>query len=61
LALMIQAAEWEVAGEDGTRGVLVVGEMAICAAWLVLGAVITWILAVPTRRREVPAETVTGR
>jgi len=62
LALMIQAAEWAVAGEDGTRGVLRVGEMAICAAWLMLGAVMTWILAAPAppRARCVPDKTVTG-
>ena len=62
LALMIQAAEWAVAGEDGTRGVLTIGEMAICAAWLMLGAVMTWILAAPAppRARCVPDKTVTG-
>jgi hypothetical protein len=31
------------------------GELSICAAWLVLGAVMTWILAVPARRSEVPS------
>jgi hypothetical protein len=31
------------------------GELPICAAWLVLGAVMTWILAVPARRSEVPS------
>jgi hypothetical protein len=62
LALMIQAAEWAAAGVDGTRGVLRVGEMAICAAWLMLGAVMTWILATPAppRARSVPDKTVTG-
>jgi hypothetical protein len=62
MALMIQAAEWVVAGEDGTSGVLRVGEMAICAAWLMLGAVMTWILAAPAppRARCVPDKTVTG-
>jgi hypothetical protein len=61
-ALMIQAAEWVVAGEDGTNGVLRVGEMAICAAWLMLGAMMTWILAAPAppRARCVPDKTVTG-
>ena len=30
------------------------GELAICAAWLVLGAVLTWVLAVrPSRRSAV--------
>src|ERR1019366_1474837 len=38
LALLYQSAEWAVAGEDGNRSVLSVGEMAICAAWLALGA-----------------------
>jgi hypothetical protein len=62
LALMIQAAAWAVAGEDGTRGVLTVGEIAICAAWLMLGAMMTWILAAPAppRARCVPDKTVTG-
>jgi hypothetical protein len=62
LALMIQAAEWAAAGESGTRGALRIGEMAICAAWLMLGAVMTWILAAPapSRARCVPGKTVTG-
>jgi len=30
------------------------GELAVCAAWLALGAVLTWILAVPARRSDVP-------
>jgi len=30
------------------------GELAICAAWLVLGALLTWILARPARRSDVP-------
>jgi hypothetical protein len=62
LALMIQAAEWAAAGVDGTRGALRVGEMAICAAWLMLGAVMTWSLATPAppRARSVPDKTVTG-
>ena len=56
LALLYQSAEWAVAGEDGNRSVLSVGEMAICAAWLALGAAMTWILAVPpARRSDVPA------
>ena len=33
------------------------GELAICAAWLVLGAVMTWILAGPGRRSQVPDPT----
>ena len=54
LALMIQAANWVVAGEGehGTGGALRVGEMAICAGWLVLGALMTWVLAVPPARRS---------
>jgi hypothetical protein len=62
LALMITAAEWASAGEYGTRGGLRVGEMAICAAWLMLGAVITWVLGAPAppRARPVPDKTVTG-
>jgi hypothetical protein len=62
LALMDQAAGWAAAGVYGTRGVLSVGEMAICAAWLMLGAVMTWILAAPAPpgARCVPDKTVTG-
>jgi hypothetical protein len=62
LALMIQAAEWAAAGEGGTRDALRVGEIAICAAWLMLGAVMTWILAAPAppRAHRVPDETFTG-
>jgi len=48
--LMNQTADLAAAGEGGTRGVLSVGEMAICAAWLVLGAAMTWILSVPQTR-----------
>jgi hypothetical protein len=57
LALMIQAAEWAAAGEDGTRDFLSVEEMAICAAWLVLGALMTWILTVPPARRSAVPST----
>lgn len=52
LALMSQAAELAVAGEGGTRGVLSVGEMAICAAWLALGGAMTWILSGPQTRAD---------
>lgn len=52
LALMDQAAEWAVAREGGTRGVLSVGEMAICAAWLALGGAMTWILSGPRTRAD---------
>jgi len=44
-ALMNQAVDWGIAGENGTGGVLTVGELAICAGWLALGAVMAWILA----------------
>ena len=50
LALMNQAAEWVAAGEGGSRGVLSVGELAICAAWLALGGAMTWILSGPLTR-----------
>jgi hypothetical protein len=38
------------------------GELAIGAAWLLLGAVMTWIVAAPAppRARRVPDKTVTG-
>jgi hypothetical protein len=52
LALMNQAADWAIAGEDGTGGVISVGELAICAGWLALGAVMTWILARPQTRAD---------
>jgi hypothetical protein len=47
LALMNQTADLARAGEGGTRGVLSVGELAICAAWLALGAVMTSVLVKP--------------
>jgi hypothetical protein len=53
LALLYQSAEWAAAGEVGTRGVLSVGEMAICAAWLALGGAMTWILSSP----QTPADS----
>ncbi len=52
LTPMNQAAEWAVAGEGGTRGVLSVGELAICAAWLALGGAMTWILSGPQTRAD---------
>jgi hypothetical protein len=52
LALMYQAADWVAAGRGATRGVLSVGELAICAAWLVLGGAMTWILSGPQTRAE---------
>jgi hypothetical protein len=38
----------------GSPAVVSWGELALCAAWLVLGAVLTWILAVPARPWKVP-------
>jgi hypothetical protein len=47
-----QAAEWAVAGKGDGRGVLSVGEMAICAALLALGGAMTWILSGPQTRAD---------
>ena len=52
LALMNQATDLAAAGEGGARGVLSVGELAICAAWLVLGGAMTWILSGPQTRAD---------
>jgi hypothetical protein len=52
VVLMAQAVAGVSAGLGYTRGVLSVGEMAICVAWLVLGALMTWVLAVPSARRS---------
>jgi hypothetical protein len=54
LALMNQAADWVATGawESGSRGVLSVGELAICAVWLALGGAMTWILSGPQTRAE---------
>jgi hypothetical protein len=52
LALMNQTADLAAAGEGGRRGVLSVGEMAICAAWLALGGAMTWILSRPQTRAD---------
>ena len=52
LALMNQAADWVAAGEGGRRGVLSVGELAVCAAWLALGGAMTWILSGPLTRAD---------
>jgi hypothetical protein len=38
----------------GSPAVVSWGELGICAAWLVLGAVMTWILAGPAHRPDVP-------
>jgi hypothetical protein len=57
-ALMYQAGVWgEYPGNSpaiGSPAVVSWGELAICAAWLVLGAVLTWILAGPAHRSDVP-------
>jgi hypothetical protein len=39
---------------SGSPAIVSWGELAICPAWLVLGAVVTWILARPARRSYVP-------
>ena len=41
----------------GSPAVVSWGELAICPAWLVLGAGMTWILARPARRSYVPDPT----
>jgi hypothetical protein len=63
LALMITAGEWANAGTVGNRGVLSIGEMAICAAWLVLGSAMTWVLSGPQNRGSLSqaATSRTGR
>jgi hypothetical protein len=57
-ALIYQAGAWgEYPGNSpaiGSPAVVSWGELAICAAWLVLGAVLTWILAVPAHHSGVP-------
>jgi hypothetical protein len=66
-ALMYQAEIWgnypancpAIGGPEncpaiGSPAVVSWGEMGICAAWLVLGAVMTWILAVPAHPWKVP-------
>jgi len=46
-ALMNQATAWAIAGENGTRSGLALGELAICAGWLALGGAMTRILSGP--------------
>jgi hypothetical protein len=57
-ALIYQAEVWgEYPGDSpaiGSPAVVSWGELAICAAWLVLGAVLTWILAGPAHRSDMP-------
>jgi hypothetical protein len=52
MVLMNQAADWAIAGENGTRNGLSAGELAICAAWLALGGAMTWILSTPQTRAD---------
>lgn len=60
IVLMYQAGKWgEYPARDMTvnnTGPAVVswGELGICAAWLALGAVMTWILTGQAHRRDVP-------
>lgn len=45
----------------GSPAVVSWGELPICAAWLVLGTLMTWILAVPpARRSNVPSSQASG-
>ncbi len=50
-ALLLLARAWG----DSPENVVSWGELPICAAWLVLGAVMTWILAVPGSHSDVPS------
>lgn len=52
MVLMNQAADWAIAGENGTRSGLSVAELAICAGWLALGGAMTWILCTPRTRAD---------
>jgi hypothetical protein len=52
MVLMNQAADWAIAGENGTRSDLSVGELAICAGWLALGGAMTWILSTPQTQAD---------
>ena len=68
VALLAQAGAWGIYPEQicpnsyqnsmvcpiPSPAVVSWGELSICAAWLVLGAVMTWILAVPACRSDVP-------
>jgi len=56
-ALWYQADAWGITGNyppTGSPAVVSWGELPICAAWLVLGAVLTWILAGSAHRSDVP-------
>ena len=52
LVFMNQAADWAIAGENGTRSGLSVGELAICAGWLALGGAMTWMLSARQTRAD---------
>jgi len=52
LVLMDWAGTLATVGEYRARGVLSVGELAICAAWLAIGGAMTWILSGPQTRAE---------
>ncbi len=58
--LMNQTADLAAAGEGSSRGVLSVGEMVICAAWLAIGAAMTWILSGPETRLKAVSATATS-
>jgi hypothetical protein len=52
LILIVLTKEQAVANLGGNRSVLSGEEIAVSAAWLVLGAVMTWMLAAPEARRS---------
>jgi hypothetical protein len=52
LALVIQTRDFATAGLGGAPSDPSVGEMVIGALWLALGGAMTWILAVPSARRN---------
>jgi len=43
--------------EPGTGGVLTVGELAICAGWPALGAVMAWMLARAQTRADISSDS----
>lgn len=57
-ALMYQAGKWgEYPGNSpaiGSPALVSWGELGLFAAWLVLGVVMTWILAAPHHSRDAP-------
>lgn len=55
LALVNQTGDFARAGLGGTSTRLIVGDLAVCAAWLALGTLMSWILAVPWVRRSTRA------